>query len=165
MTTQSTLVSLLYRAEHRRQQSHARRLVGNAAAAEDLVQQAFANILGRAAQVPLEPSAAYLARAVRNLALNHLRDARRRAAVEIEGAELEALADLAPSPEMVVLYRAELRRLLEAIAALPERRRTAFVLSRIEGLTHDQVAARMGLSRNTVITHLVLAMADLDRLL
>lgn len=163
MTTHSILVSALYRTELVRQRGHARRLIGNAATAEDVVQQAFANILGRAAQVPLEPSAAYLARAVRNLALNHLRDARRRAAVEVEGADLEALADLSPSPEMVALYRAELRRLLQAIAALPERRRQAFVLSRIEGLSHDQTAACMGVSRNTVITHIVLAMAELDR--
>jgi RNA polymerase sigma factor (sigma-70 family) len=161
----STLVLRLFRAESRRQCGRARRLVGNADTAEDLVQQAFANLLGRCAQAPLDPSAAYLARAVRNLAFNHLRDARRRAAIEIEGADLECLADQSPSPEMVVLHRAELRRLLQAVADLPERRRQAFVLSRIEGLSHDQVAERMSLSRHTVISHIILAMADLDRVL
>ena len=164
MTLQTCPLTHLYRAEHDRQCLRARRLVGSAA--EDVVQHAFANILGRGGSAALaNPSAAYLTRAVRNIALNHLRGLRRRAAVEIEGAEIEALADLSPSPEMVTLYRTELRRLLEAIARLPERRRQAFVLSRIEGLSHAEVAVRMGLSRNTVITHLVLALAELDRTL
>lgn len=163
MTSSTCPLTHLYRAERDRQCARARHLVGPAA--EDVVQQAFANILGRGAAAPADPGAAYLARAVRNIALNHLRSLRRRAAIEIEGAEIEALADLSPSPEMVTLYRAELRRLLEAIARLPERRRQAFALSRIEGLSHAEVAARMGLSRNSVITHLVLALADLDRML
>jgi RNA polymerase sigma-70 factor (ECF subfamily) len=64
---------------------------------------------------------------------------------------------------MTALYRSELRRLLQAIADLPPRRREAFVLNRIEGLTYDEVAERMGISRNTVITQIVAALAELDK--
>jgi RNA polymerase sigma-70 factor (ECF subfamily) len=46
---------------------------------------------------------------------------------------------------------------------LPPRRREAFVLNRIEGLTYDEVAERMGISRNTVITQIVAALAELDK--
>ena len=64
---------------------------------------------------------------------------------------------------MTVLYRNELRRLLRAIAALPRRRREAFVMRKLDGLSYDEIALRMGISRNTVISQIVAAMAELDR--
>lgn len=161
MTARLVHVSLLYQAEQGRLRSFARKLVGNHAAAEDVVQQAFTNLLARIDQT--QPNAAYAARAVRNLALNHLRDARRRGEMGLAEGELERIADEQPTPEAVALYRSELRLLLEAVAALPPRRRQAFVLNRLEGLSYDEVAKRMGISRNTVITQIVAALAELDQ--
>lgn len=154
-------ITKLYEAEHGRLRSFVRRIVGNPATAEDVVQQAFANILGKLDD--RTPNSAYVVQAVRNLALNHLRDARRRADVEISDTDLGEIADLRPTPETIVLYRSELRQLLEAVAALSPRRREAFVFNKIEGLSYDEVADRMGISRNTVITLVVSAMAELDR--
>lgn len=161
MTARVLNITKLYETEHGRLRSFVRRIVGNPATAEDVVQQAFANILDKLDD--RTPNSAYVAKAVRNLALNHLRDARRRADIEISDAELGDIADLSPTPETVVLYRSELRQLLEAVAALPRRRREAFVFNKIEGLSYDEVAARMGISRNTVMSLIVTAMADLDR--
>ena len=62
-----------------------------------------------------------------------------------------------------MIDRCELRRVLEAVATLPLRRRQAFVLHKFEGLSYDEIAARQGVSRNTVITQIVSALADLDR--
>ncbi len=160
MTVTTVDVSQLYRAESGRLRSLVRRLVGNPATAEDLVQQAFANVLGRRDG---PASAAYLAQAARNLALNHLRDARRRAQVEVAGLDAELIADARPSPEMSVLHRGELRNLLEAVSALSPRVREAFVLNKLKGLSYDEAAARMGVSRNTVISQIVTAMVELDR--
>ena len=162
MSTRALDIARLYEKEQGRLRAFVRRIVGNPAAADDVVQQVFANILGRQEQTP-SPSAAYVMQAVRNLALNHLRDTRRRGDIEQAGLDLELIADAGPSPETVAVYRSELRRLLEAIAALPPRRREAFVLNRIEGLSYDEVASRMGISRNTVITQIVSALAELDR--
>lgn len=162
MTSRALEIAILYEKEHGRLRAFVRRIVGNPAAAEDVVQQVFANILGKAEQ-PVAPNAAYVTQAVRNLALNHLRDTRRRGDIEQAGLDLELIADTKPSPETIALYRSELRRLLEAVAALPPRRREAFVMNRIEGLSYDEVASRMGISRNTVITQIVAALAELDR--
>ncbi|WAC27543.1 RNA polymerase sigma factor [Ancylobacter sp. SL191] len=162
MNARTFNMAKLYEAEHGRLRTFVRRLVGNPATADDLVQQAFANLLGKSTETVPE-SSAYMTQAVRNLALNHLRDARWRAKIEISGVEIEHIADARPSPEMAALYRSELRRLLEAIAQLPARRRQAFVLNRISGLSYDEIAAHMGISRNTVISQVVAAMAELDR--
>lgn len=161
MSIHSLEIEKLYDAEHGRLRALVRRIVGNSATAEDVVQQAFLNLLGRVAP----PGSAYITKAARNLALNHLRDSKRRSQIEIYHEQTELIADNTPSPEIEVMYRNELRRLLEAVAALPERRRQAFVLNRIEGLTYDEVAWRMGISRNTVISQIVSALAELDRLL
>lgn len=158
-------IEKLYEAEQGRLRSLVRRIVGNPATAEEVVQQAFANMIAKLHRHDLPPSPAYARMAARNLALNHLRDMKRRSAVEIAGSEVEQVADSQPTPEVIALYRSELRRLLEAIASLPPRRREAFVLNRIEDLSYDEIAARMGISRNTVISSIVNAMADLDRAL
>ncbi len=163
MTSRGLHMADLYRAEHGRLRSFVRRIVGNHAVADDLVQQAFTNLLARAE--PTAENSAYVGKTVRNLALNYLRNERRRAEVEISGVDAALVADPMPSPEMTVLFRSELRKLLEAILQLPERRRETFMLSRIEGLSHDEVANRMGVSRNTVISQIVAAMAELERLL
>ncbi len=161
MAARTLEITRLYEAEHGRLRAFARRIVGNPSIAEDVVHQAFANLLGKMDRP--SSNAAYIAQAVRNLALNHLRDAKRRGDVEISEADLNSIADMAPSPETIALYRSELRRLLEAVAALPTRRREAFVLNKIEGLSYDDVAQRMGISRNTVISQIVAAMVELDR--
>ncbi|MDO3445470.1 RNA polymerase sigma factor [Agrobacterium sp. V1] len=155
-------ITTLYVTEYERLRSFVRRMVRNPDTAEDLVQQVFANILGSGGSSSPH-NAAYVRRAVRNLALNYLRDSGRHSQVEMVCAATDDIADTKPSPEMVVLYRSELRRLLMAIAQLPPRRRQAFVLNRIEGLSYDEIARHMDISRNTVITQVVAAMAELDR--
>ncbi|GGB05618.1 DNA-directed RNA polymerase sigma-70 factor [Brucella endophytica] len=163
MDTRTADLARLYETEHTRLRSIVRRLIGNPNVAEDVVQQAFANILARTDETAA--NFAYVRQAVRNLALNHLRDTRRRGEAELTGFELDTIADERPSPEMAALYRSELRRLLQAVAELPPRRREAFTLNKVEGLSYDEIAERMGISRNTVISQIVSAMLALDRAL
>jgi len=153
----------LYASEHGRLKKLVRRLVGNKATAEDLVHQAFLKLIATAECGDLANCPAYLTCTARNLALNHLRNTSRRAEIDLPEAEFNAIADSRPSPEMTAILRCELRRVLQAVAGLPPRRREAFVLNKFEGLSYDQIAARQGVSRNTVITQIVAALADLDR--
>lgn len=150
----------LYKAEKLRLRALANRFIGNPTAAEDVVQQAFVNIL-KTQGVSFDQSA-YTSQAVRNLALNYLHDNRRRAVVELQGIETENIADQQPSPEIVALHRSELQRLLTAISALPQKRREAFIACKIEGLTYEEVAIRQGISRNTVISQVITALIQLD---
>lgn len=159
--THSLSIGRLYGAECDRLRRIARRLSGDATTAEDLVQQAFVNLLRH--DVPV--SQAYVTTAVRNLTLNYLRDAKRRAEVMLSDDRMSRIADQAASPEATAIHRNEVRRLLTAINALPPRRRQSFVLNKLAGLTYNEIALRMGVSRNTVISQIVQAMADLDRML
>lgn len=155
----------LYTSEHGRLKHLVRRLVGNRATAEDLVQQAFLKLLDKADRDDLANYPAYLTSAVRHLAFNHIRDTTRHGEVKLPDADFHEIADTAASPEIIALYRCELRRVLHAVMALPPRRREAFVLNKFEGMSYDDIAARQGISRNTVISQIVAALADLDRLI
>ena len=159
--THSLSIGRLYGVERDRLQRIARRLSGDPTAAEDLVQQAFVNLLRH--DVPV--SQAYVTTAVRNLTLNHLRDSRRRAEVMLSDDRMVEIPDQAASPEITAIHRNEIRRLMAAINALPPRRRQSFVLNKLAGLTYNEIAVRMGVSRNTVISQIVQAMTDLDRIL
>ena len=70
-----------------------------------------------------------------------------------------------PSPEDQVLARERRQRLADALAKLPERQRSVFMLSHYEGCTSREVSAMTGLNESTVRVHLFRAIRKLRGLL
>jgi RNA polymerase sigma-70 factor (ECF subfamily) len=70
-----------------------------------------------------------------------------------------------PSPEDQLLGRERRQRLAEAIAKLPDRQRSVFMLSHYEGCTSREVSALTGLNESTVRVHLFRAIRKLRTLL
>lgn len=165
MSARTIDIAGLYAAEQGRLKQLVKRVVRSRTTAEDLVHQAFLKLIDKADHGNVADVPAYLATTVRHLALNHVRNIARRSEVELPDSEFHAIADTRPSPEMATIYRCELRRVLQAVAALPPRRREAFILHKFDGLTYDEIAVRQAVSRCTVITQIVSALADLDRYL
>ncbi|MBR9765502.1 MAG: sigma-70 family RNA polymerase sigma factor [Rhodobacteraceae bacterium] len=163
MALSSSAVSTLYQSERPRLQRFARRLTGNAATSDDLVQETFLRILSRRGQDRIAVEQAYLSAILRNLALNHLRHLRLGVEVPVEDSVLAAMADSGPAVDDRIIARQSLEQVLRAILTLPQRRREIFVLHRFEDLTYDQIAERLGISRNTVMVQIVNALADLRR--
>ncbi len=163
MSARAIDIAELYAAEQGRLKRFVKRVVRSTTTAEDLVQQAFVKLIDNADHGNVADFPAYLATTARHLAFNHVRNVARRSEVELPEADFHAIADTRPSPEMETIYRCELRRVLRAVAALSPRKREAFVLHKFDGLTYDEIAARQGVSRATVITQIVTALADLDR--
>lgn len=152
----------LYDSERSRIRRLVGRIVGNASSADDIVQDAFSRLIQASRNTQIDEPAAYLTRAARNLALNHLRHLRQGIEVSVDEQIYNAIADGRASPETELLYRQELRRLLVALASLPTRRREIFILHRFDGATYSEIATRFGLSRRTVINHVFNALDDLD---
>jgi RNA polymerase sigma-70 factor (ECF subfamily) len=115
-------------------------LCGNRALAEDIASETFARAWMARDQIRVGTVKAYLLMIARNL----YRDGRRRdwRAQELD----EAHVDPAPDPEATAGGRGELRRVLDALARLPEVDRAALLLSAQDGLTSEQIAATLGLS-------------------
>ncbi len=108
---------------------------------EDVTQDAFSKALLALRrdenEIDLRP---WLYRIVRNTALNDLRD--RPPTPEILEEAIAAGHGTAAAAE----EREELRELIERLQALPERQRAAIVMRELEGLSHEEIAASLGLS-------------------
>jgi RNA polymerase sigma-70 factor (ECF subfamily) len=77
----------------------------------------------------------------------------------------ERVAGRGPSPEDQLLSRERRERLARALARLPERQRSVFMLSHYEGCTSREVSALTGLNESTVRVHLFRAIRKLRALL
>jgi RNA polymerase sigma-70 factor (ECF subfamily) len=129
----------------------ARRILGNAADAEDVAQEAMLRVWTHAPRwQPLAAFRTWLTRVVVNLCL----DRKRRAAwVELEAAG--ELVDSAPSAGEAAEQDERERMLAAAIAELPARQRTAIVLTYSEGMSNAQVADILGTTVSAIETLLV----------
>ena len=143
-----------------------RRRTNNAALAEDLVQETWLRVATRQAAgsgaAVIDNPRSYLFRIASNLVLDHQRHAGHGIELPAEDG-VAAVADPQPSPETVVLYRSEFARLLAVIDNLPPRCREVLMLCRFEGLSHAEIAGRLGISRSTVVSHMVNALAAIER--
>ena len=126
------------------------RFVTETAAAEDIVQELFASLWARREALPDTPPAVgpYLRRSTRNRSLNYLRDRNR---IPLDDGELPELASNGVEQPGAALENDELRqRLHEAIDRLPERCRLVFVMSKVEEMSHREIAEGLGISVKTV---------------
>src|SRR5262249_25677678 len=101
-----------------------------------------------------EPTKPYVFSVARNLLINRLK---REQIISIEAvADIEdvEVATEEPGPDRTVVARQELKRLRLALDRLPGRWRDAVVMRKIEGLSRQEIAVRMGLAESTVAQHL-----------
>lgn len=116
--------------------------------AEEIVQDVLLALWQRRDTLVVEDSLrAYLFRATRNRALNHLRhlSIERRAEPELSMVEVPD----APAPAALVGEEID-AALRAAIRALPPRCREVFELSRVSGLRYAEIALTLGISVKTV---------------
>ena len=148
MSENSTALSLFV--THRRALiDYASSITGSRAQAEDLVQEAWLRFDAASRGRFLEDAKGYLYRIVRNLALDqHRRIARENQLIARNDLEqaAETCPDETPTPEMVALFKDEVRCVMEAMAELPERTRIAFEMHRFGGATLKEIAAFLGIS-------------------
>jgi RNA polymerase sigma-70 factor (ECF subfamily) len=131
----------------------ARRILGNEAMAEDIVQDAFLRVWINAPRWrPQAQFRTWLYRIVVNLCLN----AKRRAG-DLPLAAAEHVADPASAADAQLEARERDRRLAAAVDALPERQRAAIMLTYQEGLGNAEVADVLDTSISGVETLLVRA--------
>jgi RNA polymerase sigma-70 factor (ECF subfamily) len=136
------------------------RMVGNAADAQDLTQEAFIKALQRHDQLKDEQKAAHwLSRIATNTAIDFLRRSGRIMLCEMD----PTLESGEESPEDVLL-RSEHRDYLEdGMRLLSSRERAALVLRDVEGLPVDEVARQLDCSKATVRSHIANARTKLRR--
>lgn len=117
---------------------------------DDIVQEAFVRVLQARENGPLASAKAFLFATARNLALDRMRRhevSRTDFLGEIDA--LHVLDEREGIPETLARNQ-ELALLTEAIQSLPARCRQILTLRKLYGLSHREIAARLGLSESTV---------------
>lgn len=127
-----------------------RRICSGPAEIDDVVQEVYYKVLTMDSMEHVRDPRAFLVRVAKNVVLMRIR---RDTIVDIEAvANLEDLqiADASPSPERVVLARAELKWVLGLMANLPTRCKEVFRARRIEGLSQQETAHSLGVTEGIV---------------
>jgi RNA polymerase sigma-70 factor (ECF subfamily) len=128
--------------------------------AEDLTQEVFLRLSRRLDVEQVDNPEAFLFRT----AVNLLRDRSRRG--KTAASHLEAMVHREPtveelSPERVVEGRQSLASVLRALDELDERTRDAFILHRLEGMRHAEIANLYGVSVSSIEKYIIKALAHL----
>lgn len=130
--------------------------------AEEIAQDAFEKMAAQDKLGGIGNVKAYLWRAAHNLAISDLRSRRLSVKYQAESRQLYSAEEgYRLTPERVLETNEQTRIALEALRRMPEQRRRAFMLTRIEGLSHTEAAQRLGVSRPAVSKHVARATADL----
>ncbi|WP_460764864.1 RNA polymerase sigma-70 factor [Niabella terrae] len=137
-------------------------ILGDHEVAEEMAADVLLKIWIRRDQMALiKDLKLYLFKATRNACLNYLDSRRLRNDRLTDGLCEQQQQQQCGSPESDFIYSEMHRYMQHAVEQLPEKCRLVFRLIREYGLTHEQVTAVMGISRNTTETHMRLALRKL----
>ena len=136
--------------------------IGNVPDAEDLVQDAFLSVRRAYPDKGIGELRPLLFTALRNLTLDYLKSGYAKRA-----RSSDAFSDLgdvlacprSPTPETQMIDIQSLAIVQDALARLEPRKRDALLLSRLERLTHKEIAVRLSVSPRTVRSDITEAIA------
>ncbi|MEM0928338.1 MAG: sigma-70 family RNA polymerase sigma factor [Pseudomonadota bacterium] len=130
---------------------------------EDVAQQAFQKLLERGDLESISNVRAFIWRTARNIIIDdrRSRDTRDKYDFEVEQIFFP-LKDDVLTPEHVLVAKEQLEAVKTVLRNMPERRRRALILHRVEGLSIVEVGRRLGIARPSASAHVARAMADLS---
>ncbi|MEM1037419.1 MAG: sigma-70 family RNA polymerase sigma factor [Pseudomonadota bacterium] len=143
-----------------------RKLYGNGPPdPDDIAQAAFQKVIECGKINEIRSLEAFIWRTARNLMFKAHRsnEVRTRYDFEIDAIFFPLKTDEL-TPERVIVAKEQLNAINKKLLTMPAKRRRAFLLHRISGLTVTAVAKQLGVSRSTADEHISRAAADLSRL-
>ena len=130
-------------------------LVKSTAVAQDLTQDIFLKIwLQREKLREVQIFSNYIYVVGRNQVIAALR----KKIIDTAAADTTALREDLLSPDLRLEGKDAYKMLMEGVERLTPQQKLVFRLSRLEGLSHEEIAQQLGLSKNTVKVHMVIAL-------
>jgi RNA polymerase sigma factor (sigma-70 family) len=157
---QDSEIASVVRRERGRLLSFIRRRVADAAEAEDVLQEAFYELVAayRLMQ-PIEQVGAWLMRVARNRIIDRFRKRRPQLLGDIVPDQEDsdaALEKLLPAiedgPDSALFRELLLEELEQALAELPREQREVFIAQELEGASFKELSARWGVGINTLLS-------------
>jgi RNA polymerase sigma factor (sigma-70 family) len=125
------------------------RSLGSRDLADEVMQEAYLRLHRHDGAGAIEKPEAYIFRTALNIATDRRREESRRASQAEVFAAIERGNDTRDlSTEIDARF--EVEALKRALAELPARRRAIFIAARVDGVSHHDIARRLGLSRTMV---------------
>lgn len=115
--------------------------------ADDIVQDAFQNILHAGNIDTLANPRAYLYKTAKNIALNRLRQKDYQNGIFVDLDEHEMIG--VPMDRQIMAER-DIKRVRHVLQGLPEKDRTTFLLNRIEGKSYKEISEELGITVSSV---------------
>ncbi|MEM7704871.1 MAG: sigma-70 family RNA polymerase sigma factor [Pseudomonadota bacterium] len=133
---------------------------------DDVAQEAFQRVIERGDLASIRNLKAFIWRTARNLVLTEKNTVKRREArrPEIERRSFAGEGDVS-SPEKIIIAKEQLSSINDVLRRMPEKRRRALILHRLEGLSVAEVGRRLGIGRTAAAKHVSRAAAELNALL
>ncbi len=139
------------------------RIVGNIAEAEDVLQESFLDAFGKVKDFRQDTTfGLWLKQIVVNRSINLLRK-RKMELVDMEGDQLENIADEESEDDEEIQYKAALVK--DAMKELPEGYRLVISLYLLEGYDHEEIGQVLNISENTSRTQFLRAKRKLVEIL
>ncbi|BAN48027.1 sigma-70 family RNA polymerase sigma factor [Metapseudomonas resinovorans] len=131
--------------------------LGDRHLASDVAHDAYLRVLERARQDAIEQPRAFLYRTAINLSIDEHRRRLVRRSEPLEVLEQEE-GPRVHSPQTTLYQKQRLDMVERALEELPAVCRDAFLLRKIEGMAHGEIAERLDISKGMVEKHIVNAM-------
>lgn len=133
-------------------------IVDNQQEAEEIVSDVFIKIWQQRENLPTPDNIKfYLFKAVKNTALNYLKSKGRRSA-NLAAWEVQVSPFHEQNPEDIMISKEDVTSIQSLIRNLPPRCRQIFILVKEDGLSYEQVAHLLDISKATVNVQMTLAM-------
>ncbi|WP_316815126.1 RNA polymerase sigma-70 factor [Pedobacter nyackensis] len=158
--SEEPIFAMVYNTYKTKLYSFAWRFLKNKELSQEIVQETLISLWTSRHQLdPRYPLGPYLYTIARRLTLNALRNA---ATAGIAREKLWSDLNEAHNETEEAILLADLQEFTDqSVAKLPRQQQLVFKLSRYEGLNHDEIAAKLNISKNTVNNHLVEALKNL----
>ena len=126
---------------------------------DDVVQEALLKIFKAREKAELKSPKAFFFAVARNAAVDSMRKAKIAVTDSLIDEEMLEIVDDGESVDEVAARNHELEILTQAIQALPERCRRVFTLSKVYGMTYNDIARDMDISFNTVSAQIAIGVS------
>ncbi len=146
------------------------RMLGDSALSEEVVQEVFLKVWTKPGSYSRQKGkfVSWLLSLIHHRCIDELRR-RSRTEVALDDPESGSVLDTAPDPELEpgeqVWVMEQQRVVREALAQIPQNQRQVLELAYYRGLSHSEIAARLGQPLGTVKTRIRLGMQTLRQLL
>jgi len=117
---------------------------------DDIVQESFLRVWRAKASHPIITAKAFLFQVARHLAIDRMRREKISPIVTVIDSHSLSVLDDRPDAAQAACTNHEIRLLADAIDALPARCREIVILRKLKGVSQKEIAARLGISEQTV---------------